>query len=73
MENIAKREGAKTSGTGNHSRDVVIVDIAKTDRSLFEVLAIVDFYKADPMYRDYEIYLDGDRYAIVAHPKGDME
>ena len=37
--------------------------------TLMEVLSRIDQYKQDPRYQNYEIFLDGDRYAIVARPK----
>lgn len=49
--------------------DVVLIDIKSTTLTLGEVLAKVEEYKAIPEYRDYEIFLDGDRYAIVARPR----
>ncbi len=51
------------------SLDEVLIDIKNTDMSMFEVLARIDQYKQDPRYQNYEIFLDGDRYAIVARPK----
>lgn len=49
--------------------DEILIDIRNTPMSLFEVLARIDQYKQDSRYRNYEIFLDGDRYAIVARPK----
>ncbi len=49
--------------------DEVLIDIKSTELSLFEVLARIDQYKQDPRYNNYEIFLDGDRYAIVARLK----
>ncbi len=49
--------------------DEVLIDIKNTDMSMFEVLARIDQYKQDPRYQNFEIFLDGDRYAIVARPK----
>ncbi len=49
--------------------DIVLIDIKTTELTLFEVLARIDQYKMEPMFRDYEIQLDGDVYAIVATPK----
>lgn len=51
------------------SHDMILIDIATTQLTLFEVLGRIDQYKMDPMFRDYEIQLDGDVYAIVATPK----
>lgn len=47
----------------------ILIDIKGTELTLFEVLARIDQYKQDPRYQNYEIFLDGDRYAIVARPK----
>lgn len=49
--------------------DEILIDIKSTELTLFEVLARIDQYKQDPRYSNYEIFLDGDRYAIVARPK----
>lgn len=49
--------------------DEILIDIKTTELSMFEVLARIDQYKQDPRYSNYEIFLDGDRYAIVARPK----
>ena len=51
------------------SFDEVLIDIKTTELTLFEVLARIDQYKQDPRYSNYEIFLDGDRYAIVARLK----
>ncbi len=53
----------------SENMDEVLIDIRNTDMSMFEVLARIDQYKQDPRYRNYEIFLDGDRHAIVARPK----
>ncbi len=49
--------------------DEVLIDLRSTDLSMMEVLAHIDQYKQDPRYQNFEIFLDGDRYAIVARPK----
>ncbi|MCQ2079490.1 MAG: hypothetical protein MJZ38_05500 [archaeon] len=49
--------------------DEILIDIKSTELTLFEVLARIDQYKQDPRYQNFEIFLDGDRYAIVARPK----
>lgn len=46
--------------------DKILIDIRKTDLTLGQALARIQQYKEDPAYRDYEIFLDGDAYAIVA-------
>lgn len=49
--------------------DRILIDIKSTTLTLGEVLVRIEQYKQDPAYRNYEIFLDGDRYAIVARPK----
>lgn len=49
--------------------DKILIDIRKTDMTLGQALARIQQYKDDPVYRDYEIFLDGDAYAIVARRK----
>ena len=51
------------------SHDMILIDIKTTELTLFEVLGRIDQYKMDPMFRNCEIELDGDVYAIVARPK----
>ncbi|MGI6008652.1 MAG: hypothetical protein ACOX8X_00795 [Methanomethylophilus sp.] len=34
--------------------------------TLAEVMAKIQSFKSDPRYKGYEIFMDGDRYAIVA-------
>ena len=53
----------------DESLDEILIDIKSTDLTLMEVLSRIDQYKQDPRYQNYEIFLDGDRYAIVARPK----
>ncbi|MBO4502860.1 MAG: hypothetical protein J5707_04315 [Candidatus Methanomethylophilus sp.] len=53
----------------NESLDEILIDIRSTEMSMMEVLARIDQYKQDPRYQNFEIFLDGDRYAIVARPK----
>ena len=53
----------------DESFDEILIDIKSTDLTLMEVLSRIDQYKQDPRYQNYEIFLDGDRYAIVARPK----
>ena len=53
----------------DESLDEILIDIKSTELTLMEVLSRIDQYKQDPHYQNYEIFLDGDRYAIVARPK----
>ena len=53
----------------DESLDEILIDIKSTDLTLMEVLSRIDQYKQDPRYQNYEIFLDGDRYAIVARPR----
>ena len=53
----------------NESLDEILIDIRSTEMSMMEVLARIDQYNQDPRYQNFEIFLDGDRYAIVARPK----
>ena len=53
----------------DESLDEILIDIKSTALTLMEVLSRIDQYKQDPRYQNYEIFLDGDRYAIVARPK----
>ena len=50
-------------------QDRILIDIRSSTLTLGEVLGRIEQYKADPVYAGYEIFLDGDRYAIVARPK----
>ena len=53
----------------DESLDEILIDIKSTELTLMEVLSRIDQYKQDPRYQNFEIFLDGDRYAIVARPK----
>ena len=53
----------------DESLDEILIDIKSTELTLMEVLSRIDQYKQEPRYQNYEIFLDGDRYAIVARPK----
>lgn len=50
-------------------QDMILIDIKSTTLTLGEVLGRIEQYKQDPALSNYEIFLDGDRYAIVARPK----
>ena len=49
--------------------DVVLYDIETTPLTLGEIMARIAEMKNDPAYAGYEIFLDGDRKAIVARPR----
>lgn len=51
------------------TEDVVLIDISTTDLTLSQVLARIEAFKLMPEYADCEIFLDGDRYAIMARPR----
>ena len=50
-------------------QDKILIDLHNTSLTLGEVMSRIESYKQDPLYRNCEIFMDGDRYAIVAHPK----
>ena len=45
------------------------VMLAPTGGKGKQLRARIDQYRQDPRYQNFEIFLDGDRYAIVARPK----
>lgn len=47
-------------------RDTVLIDIKTTDMTLGEVMRMIEEYRRNSRYQGYEIFLDGDRHAIVA-------
>lgn len=49
--------------------DRVLIDLNNTSLTLGEVLGRVESYKNDPEYMNCEIFMDGDRFAIVARWK----
>ena len=49
--------------------DIVLYDIETTELTLGEIMRRIAELKDDPSYSAYEIFLDGDRKAIVARPK----
>ncbi len=50
-------------------KDTVLIDLKTTTLTLGEVMSRIEGYKQDPLYRNCEIFMDGDRYAIVARPR----
>ncbi|AGI86380.1 hypothetical protein MMALV_16660 [Candidatus Methanomethylophilus alvi Mx1201] len=50
-------------------QDKILIDLHNTSLTLGEVMSRIESYKQDPLYRNCEIFMDGDRYAIVARPK----
>jgi len=46
--------------------DEILIDLQNTTLTLGEVMSRIESYKADPGYRHKEIFMDGDRLAIVA-------
>lgn len=50
-------------------KDRVLIDLNDTNLTLGEVLGRVESYKNDPEYMNCEIFMDGDRFAIVARWK----
>ena len=53
----------------HHHKNVsieILIDWKNTNLSLFEILGRVEQYKSMAQYSEAEIYLDGDRHAIVA-------
>lgn len=53
--------------------DIVLIDIKHTDLTFFEVLARIEQYKMEPLFRNCEFRLDGDIHAIVATPKARLK
>ena len=49
------------------SVDKVLIDVASDDYSLGQIMQMVDRYQQD--YPDMEVFLDGDRRAIMARPR----
>lgn len=48
---------------------IILADY-RTDRmTVAEVARMIGGYRADPAYCGYDIFLDGDRHAIVARPR----
>lgn len=50
-------------------KDRVLIDLNDTNLTLGEVLGRVESYQNDPEYMNCEIFMDGDRFAIVARWK----
>ncbi|MCQ2069507.1 MAG: hypothetical protein MJZ68_00005 [archaeon] len=50
-------------------QDEILIDIGGSNMPLLEVITRIEQYRLDPMYKDREIFLDGDRNAIVARLK----
>jgi hypothetical protein len=50
-------------------RDTILIDIATSEMTLGQVMAVIEEYRRNSAYSGYEIFLDGDRHAIVARRK----
>jgi len=50
-------------------RDKVLIDIKATDMTLGQVMHMIEDYRKNSAYQGYEIFLDGDRHAIIARRK----
>jgi len=50
-------------------RDTILIDISTTEMTLGQVMGLVEQYRRNSAYNGYEIFLDGDRHAIVARRK----
>ena len=51
------------------TEDIVVVDIETSNLTLAEVMGRISELRQNPAYAGYEIFLDGDRKAIVARLK----
>ena len=49
--------------------DEILIELEGTSLTLGEVMSRIESYKADPRFRHKEIFMDGDRFAIVARVK----
>lgn len=49
--------------------DEILIELEGTSLTIGEVLSRVESYRADPRFRHKEIFMDGDRFAIVARVK----
>lgn len=48
---------------------IVLIDIATCCRPITEVMRTIEMMRVDPEYEGYDIFIDGDMYAVVAEPK----
>lgn len=55
---------------GNGAGDFVLVDIESSPLTLSDVMTMIENCRKNPAYSGYDIFIDGDRRAIVARPKG---
>lgn len=49
--------------------DEILIELEGTTLTIGEILSRVESYRADPRFRHKEIFMDGDRFAIVARVK----
>lgn len=70
MEPVPERTaGIPSAPTPCPDGSIILADY-RTDRmTVAEVARMIGDYQANPAYRGYDIFLDGDRQAIVARPK----
>lgn len=49
--------------------DIIVVDIESSPLTLSDVMSMIEECKNSSTYAGYDIFVDGDRRAIVARPK----
>ena len=63
---VAGISAQEAAATASEDSDEVLIDLKTTSLTLGEVMERIQSLKSDPKYKGYEIFMDGDRYAIVA-------
>ncbi len=54
---------------GGTEGDIVVVDIDSSPLTLSDVMIMFEECRNDPAYSGYDIFIDGDRHAVIARPK----
>lgn len=55
--------------TSEFLKPMVLLDIRTTKLTLKQVMDQIEVWRQEPRFKGYEIYMDGDLYAIVAAPR----
>lgn len=54
--------------TSEFLKPIVLIDIRTSDMTLPQIIEQMEIWRNEPRFKGYDIFMDGDLYAIVAAP-----
>jgi hypothetical protein len=54
--------------TSEFLKPIVLIDIRTSEMTLPQIIDQMEIWRKEPRFRGYDIFMDGDIYAIVAAP-----